>query len=897
MSTCPACSSSVPEDSRYCPACGAALAADEAREDSTVIGDSSMLTADDTPDLIDHGSFLPGTIIAERYRIVGLLGKGGMGEVYRADDLKLGQTVALKFLPADLAADPRRRERFHNEVRIARQVAHPNLCRVYDLGEVAGHTYLSMEYVDGEDLSSLLRRIGRVPRAKAVEVARQLCAGLAAAHEQGILHRDLKPANVMIDGRGKVRITDFGLAALAGGLVGPAARAGTPSYMAPEQLAGKEFTIRSEVYTLGLVLYELFTGKRAFKADSLEEYARLHAELIPVKPSAIVASVEPAVERVILQCLEKDPDLRPSSPVEVAKALPGGDPLAAALAAGETPSPELVAATTPAEGIRPAVSAACLIVVLLGIVAFPLLNDHVKLHGFVLLSKSPEVLVDRSREIVRRLGYQQRPADWAFGFDVNEAYLSHIEKDSQSSTRWARLALGRPAAMQLWYRQSPRDLVPTNMLGTVTFSDPPPLVPGMVSLRLDPRGRLIHFHAVPPARELAAAAAPPDWSQLFRAAQLDPQRFRPVNPETVPPMYCDHREAWVGRCVDDPGVDIRLEAAGFQGKPVYFELRFPASPDEPSPGFTALQASRLINVLLLLVSLAGAAALARRNLALGRGDRRGAGRVAVFVAAALMAAWVLRANHVTDALEELKLLAVAAGRSLVAAGICWVLYISFEPYVRQRRPEILISWNRLLASRLRDPVVGRDILIGGLFGIFGVLLTAMLYFAPGLFGAPPPRPAAVSNLSFLGLRYDLAQLLQILTMAVLVPMAILLLLLLLLVLVRSRRLGVLALFIILTGVSTLITLQPGGNIYVNAAVYGMLTAAIIFVLVRFGLLAVMIAGFYMLLLERFPITANLDAWYVQGSYFALLIAAGLAVFGFSTSLRGRRPRRRSLLLD
>ena len=898
MSTCPACSRSVPEDSRYCPACGAALTVDEAREDSTVVGDSSMLTADDTPDLIDHGSFLPGTIIAERYRIVGLLGKGGMGEVYRADDLKLGQTVALKFLPADLAADSRRRERFHNEVRLARQVAHPNLCRVYDLGEIAGHTYLSMEYVDGEDLSSLLRRIGRVPRAKAVEIARQLCAGLAAAHEQGILHRDLKPANVMIDGRGKARITDFGLAALAGGLVGPAARAGTPSYMAPEQLAGKEFTIRSEVYTLGLVLYELVTGKRAFQADSLEEYARLHAELIPVKPSAIVASVEPAVERIILQCLEKDPGLRPSSPVEVATALPGGDPLAAALAAGETPSPELVAATTPAEGIPPAVSVACLIVILLGIVAFPLLNDHVKLHGFVPLSKSPEVLVDRSREIVRKLGYQQRPGDWAFGFEVNETYLSHIEKHSQSSTRWARLALDRQAAIQLWYRQSPRNLVPTNMLGTVTFSDPPPLVPGMISLRLDSRGRLIRFHAVPPARELAAAApTPPDWSQLFREARLDPQRFRPASPQTVPPMYCDHRAAWVGRCVDDPGVDIRVEAAGFHGKAVYFELRFPASAGEPSAGLTALQASRFINVVLLLVSLAGAAALARRNLALGRGDRRGAVRVALFVAGALMAAWALQANHVTEALEELKLLAVAAGRSLVAAGICWVLYISLEPYVRQRRPEILISWNRLLASRLRDPVIGRDILIGGLFGIFGVLLTAMLYFAPGLFGAPPPRPAAVSNLSFLGLRYDLAQLLQILTIAVLVPMAILLLLLLLLVLIRSRRLGVVALFVILTGVSTLITLQPGGNIYVNAAVYGAVTAALIFVLVRFGLLAVMIAGFYMLLLERFPITADLNAWYVEGSYFALLIAAGLAVFGFSRSLSGWRPRRRSLLLD
>ncbi len=467
MSTCSACSRAVPEGSRYCPTCGAALAEAEQARHSTVVVDSSMLTTDDTPDPIDHGSFLPGAIIAQRYRIVALLGKGGMGEVYRADDLKLGQAVALKFLPAKLADDPRRRARFHQEVRIARQVAHPNLCRVYDLGEVEGHTYLSMEYVDGEDLSSLLRRIGRVPRAKAVDIALQLCAGLAAAHERGILHRDLKPANLMIDGRGKVRITDFGLAALEDDLVGPAARAGTPAYMAPEQLAGKGFTIRSEVYTLGLVLYELFTGKRAFTAESIEEYARLHAEVIPVKPSQIVRSVEPAVERVILQCLEKDPALRPDSPVDVAAALPGGNPLAAALAAGETPSPELVAATTPAEGIPPSVSVACLIVVLLGIVAFPWLNDHVKLHGFVPLDKSPEVLVDRARGIIRALGYNDQATDWAYGFEINEHYLDHVEKLDLSSARWARLALGRPPAMAFWYRQSPRNLTPSSASATV----------------------------------------------------------------------------------------------------------------------------------------------------------------------------------------------------------------------------------------------------------------------------------------------------------------------------------------------------------------------------------------------------------------------------------------------
>ena len=154
-------------------------------------------------------------MLAGRYRIVALLGRGGMGEVYRADDLTLGQPVALKFLPEATRRNETALARFYNEVRIARQVSHPNVCRVYDLGEVEGQPYLSMEYVDGEDLGSLLRRIGRLPADKAIEIARKLCAGLAAAHDKGVLHRDLKPANVMLDGRGHVLVTDFGLAGLA----------------------------------------------------------------------------------------------------------------------------------------------------------------------------------------------------------------------------------------------------------------------------------------------------------------------------------------------------------------------------------------------------------------------------------------------------------------------------------------------------------------------------------------------------------------------------------------------------------------------------------------------------------------------------------------------------------
>jgi serine/threonine-protein kinase len=318
-------------------------------------------------DSIPVGGFTPGMIVADRYRIIGLLGRGGMGEVYRADDLKLGQPVALKFLPKSLASDPVRRERFFAEVRITRQLAHPNICRVYDIAEVDGQHFLSMEYIDGEDLASLIKRIGYLSNEKALDILRQLIFGLLAAPEKGVLHRDLKPANIMIDGHGRVRITDFGLAIAAAEEESDAAEIlGTPAYMAPEQFAGKGATTRSDVYSLGLVFYEVCTGKRAFTGTTVAELRQQKEGPAPRAPSEIRQGIDPVVERLILRCIERDPRARPASVAQLAMALPGGDPLAAAIAAGETPSPELVAASGSKEGLRPAIAVAVLVWVIVG---------------------------------------------------------------------------------------------------------------------------------------------------------------------------------------------------------------------------------------------------------------------------------------------------------------------------------------------------------------------------------------------------------------------------------------------------------------------------------------------------------------------------------------------------
>ena len=217
---CPVCSAPLTSGTQKCLVCGATP---ESSGLPTVLQEEP----DHSP--VDEIRFTAGTVLAGRYRITGRLGIGGMGEVYRADDLKLKHQVALKFLPRELTFDSEALARFHREVRTARHVSHSNVCRVYDIVESDGVQFITMEYVDGEDLASLLRRIGRLPVEKAVEISRQICAGLAAAHDNGVLHRDLKPANVMLDSRGKAKITDFGLAALAEELHGKEMFAGTPA--------------------------------------------------------------------------------------------------------------------------------------------------------------------------------------------------------------------------------------------------------------------------------------------------------------------------------------------------------------------------------------------------------------------------------------------------------------------------------------------------------------------------------------------------------------------------------------------------------------------------------------------------------------------------------------------
>jgi hypothetical protein len=911
MTKCPACLKDIPDERSACPFCGTTLGEsltptqllpDSASRKGEAAGrkaSSTFARSSSSFDSIDNARFTPGTTLIERYRIVSLLGRGGMGEVYRADDLKLGQPVALKFLPEALSTDGAALARFHREVRVARQVSHRNVCRVYDIGEVAGQHFLSMEFIRGEELASLLRRIGRLPADKAVEIARQICAGLSAAHDNNVLHRDLKPANVMIDADGNVRITDFGLAGLAEEIRSEELRAGTPAYMAPEQLAGEAVSIKSDIYSLGLVLYEVFTGKRVFEASSLDELLRLRkSNTRPTTPSSIVKEIDPLAERVILRCLQKDPKDRPASALQVAAALPGGDPLQAALAAGETPSPEMVAAAQKEGALSPAVALTLLISVL-GLFALAcFISKPISLYRLVPLEKSPEVLSERARDITRKLGYNQPPADSTYGMYPDRAYLQHVTENDSTRTRWDKLATGQPPAFYFWYRQSPRYLE-TASGGPISVMDPPETVSGMVMVLLDTQGQLRRFTAVPPQREEAQraedATRAPDWSSLFMEAGFDPASFQRVESTWVPPHAHDRREAWDGSYPANPQVLIHVEAATYRGKPVYFEVVNPW--DQPIRQQEGLESTndKIITVVVVTVFvlvLIGSALLAVKNLRLGRGDRKGAFRLALFFFTARMLIWIFDAHHIWS-IDEFLVFIEYLKAALFPACFLWLIYIALEPYVRRRWPEGIISWSRLLAGGFRDPLVGRDILIGALFGVVLIVNNYLADLVPKWLGQPPNKPF-IDGQKMLGMRTFITDLNELLTSTLFVSFIFLFLLVFLFIILRRKWLAALAGWIFY---ACLLSLALGDKATISLLFAITASLLIVGVLYRYGLLAMISAMFFFHAWVFLPITTELSAWYAGDFVLALAIYIALAFYSFYISLAGQPLFRGNLLED
>ena len=805
--------------------------------------------------------FAPGTMVADRYRIVSLNGSGGMGEVYRADDVKLGQRVALKHIPPHFAL-----EQLYREVRIGREITHPNVCRLHDVVEAGGRRFISMEYVDGEDLASLLRRIERLPAGKAEALTRDLCAGLAAAHDRGVIHRDLKPANVMIDGRGRARITDFGLATFAGEDARDSG--GTLLYMAPEQLATGTATVRSDIYALGLVLYEMFTGRRLFDARTHEELREQHAAA-RTRPSSLVRELDPSIERVILRCVEEDPALRPASVREVMAMLPGtSDPLRAAVAVGQTPSPELVVAAGRSGELSRGRAWTLLVLALLLFAGLAVARSRRTVLGHLDEVKSPETLSDRARTIVRAFGFERAPHAGGFFLPNGRAIRDAVSNGSP---------LGA-AAVPYLYRESPAPLVPANPYGMLRVDDPPFVTSGMTSIVLDAAGALREWRRVPPPR-IAAPAAPFDWRVAFREAGLEPAEFRAAEPRWLSPVPATERHAWVSET-------MRVEAGSVAGSPVWFAvLEAGAAPVSESAMLPRTDDSLAV---VLAATVAIAMFVARRNVVRGRADLRGAQRIGMFCAAAHAAASLLVARHAASAGAEWTLIGQLAGGALFTGVIAWICYLAIEPFVRRRWPHMLIGWTRLVSGRPHDPLVGTEVLAGLIAGAAATILNAAVFLAASRFlPIVPSNPLTLAQARTPG--GAIAAIPGAAATAITFALGIATIFVLIRLLVRHD----LAAWVTAGAVIAL-----GGGGFRLTGFLGAATVTIaVLVALRFaGVLGTAAAFFVYYLGLWTPFTLSTGAWYFARSAFTLAVLSALAISAFRLALAGK-PLFGSMLIE
>jgi hypothetical protein len=760
---------------------------------------------------------------------------------------------------------------------MARQVTHPNVCRVYDIGSVEGVHYISMEFVDGEDLANLLRRIGRLPVDKALETARRLCAGLSAAHDKGVLHRDLKPANVMIDGRGQVIIMDFGLAGLGDQLQGDV-RSGTPAYMSPEQLSGTEVTAKSDLYALGLVLYEVFTGKRAFEAASLVELMQKQERGAPASITTVVKELDPVVERVILRCLQHDPRQRPASALAVAAGLPGGDPLAAAMMAGETPSPELIAAAGETEGLPPKVATAWLAAALVGTALIGVLSVPYLITEKVPMDVPPDALARDARHLLEGFGYTAKPKDAAWGMDYDNAYVDYLNAHRDlAAARWRNPAAGIPPIIYFWYRESPRPMTARLELNTnLGFGDPPLDVSGMARVSTDPQGKLQRLEVVPPQFESPAPAGPPfDWSVLFRAAGLAQSQFQVAEPEWTPLANWDTRAAWTG--TDGPtGGKVRVEAAAWRGRPISFRIIGPwTKPERMTPASSDVQVAVIAVVYL---ALAAAGVLAWRNFRSGRSDRRGASSLAMLYFAGLSGGSALASHHVLT-IAELSVFWRVIAKGALNAAIVWMFYIALEPWVRRRWPHILISWTRYTVKGVRDPLVGRGLLYGA---IFASIWSALTLLRLGLHG-PSGEPVMTLLDPLNSLRLFAAAALTVVASSLFGPLLILFLLFVLRVALRKEWAAAIVCSLIVGLLNSSGTAYPAVDLPINL----IQAAMVVLVMLRFGLVPAIAGSLLSDFLLGVPRTLDFSLWYAHMGMLPVVLVALVAIYGFRVSLAGR----------
>ncbi len=827
--------------------------------------------------------FESGQMVAGRYRILGLLGTGGMGEVFRAHDLVLEQDVALKFLPAARAGDPEFMRRFVNEVRLARQISHPSVCRVHDIGEVDGRAYLSMEYIDGEDLASLLRRIGRLPAEKTFELAQQLCAGLAELHQAGLLHRDLKPANLMIDGQGRLKIADFGLAALRDELGVHEFGDGTPAYMAPEQLSGREVSERSDIYALGVVLYELLSGRHPHEATvgPSAERGSIDRAVPVIALGTRVSGLDDDTLEIIERCLEDAPSRRPGSVLEVAAALPGGDPIAAALRAGRAPSVDAVANVD--TGVHmPGWAAWSLAGFVFGVIAlYCALGPSLTWWGQASPHLAVAVLEDRARETLEVLGVEPPT-----GSSMQRLYYDPSYPASGAASR-GRLPGSGPTPVLYEYRASPGTLARRGP--AESRDDPAMTTPGEVRVTLDVRGRLRTFERVPTASDEDETTTIQDgWGPAFEAAGIS--QISPAEASHVPPRALDRQDAWMGLAQGVEG-RVRVEVGSWRGQPVWFQADPPWAVEAGSDvrgGDASGSVGAAVSSVLLGAFLLGLGLMARRLYQRGDVDVRGAVRVSAVLGTCVTISSLLTSAVGHGSAAATTFGALKEGALIAAVGLLG--YVVVEPFGRRFTPGAMVAWVRLTRARWRDPLVGRDILVGAAFGSVWTLLLLLR-----LLTVSSDPPLRTSLYPMMGLGPAVGTMIGAVWSGAFGVMQVYVMFLLIRWIVRRTNPAAVVFFGFWTALELLRVVDAGLSTLdwvISMSVAVCIAGILAYLIARVGLLAVTSAQVVLNLVVSFPMTWDVSGWYGGATVLALLCLVAFVGGSLYVALGRARPAER-----
>ena len=562
--------------------------------------------------------------------------------------------------------------------------------------------------------------------------------------------------------------------------------------------------------------------------------------------------------------------------------LPGGNPLEAAIAAGETPSPEMVAASPKKGALKPVIALACVIgaIVMLGIYMFA--TTKFLPHNRIPFTKSPEVLSERANEIVQKLGYPDPPVDKFSRFYYEISYELYASEHS-TPENWNKISKGEPLVVMFAERHSPRSL-DVYLPGKPGWFIEPQTSSGMRTIYLDTRGRLIEFSAVPPQfTENSNTTMETDWSVAFNAAELDLSKFKETSPNWTPPMAFDKRMAWEGVLPDHTEIPLRVEAASFQGKIVSFQLVFPWTvPTVPLSNF--LSTRDWIAIFIFMTFFWGmiivAGFLARKNIKSGSGDRKGAVKIAFVVLLLTTVAMLLKIHHFPAFFPELDRASNAVRLGLFFASMTWLIYLALEPIVRRNLPELIVSWNRLLAGDWRDPLVGRDVLFGVVFAIVNSTLIFTGKLAEKYVNDDFSILRLDVNETLSDFGFTLGNLFYSVSSSIPFGFMQICFLVVLYLIFRRRLYAEIVVFILLATIGILFTTQSLVELPFT------LSAALMWTLLisRFGLIATVTQTIVFIWLGTTLFTLNFSAWYAKSMFLVLFLILALLAYGFKISL-------------